>query len=82
MEIDPHDACMLSLITKSNDHNVLAPAETDTGGTGTKPCGNLLQAFVDRPKLYGIWNLDAWNIDADFEKQFWNLDKADSIELV
>jgi len=26
--------------------------------------------------------LDAWNIDADFEKQLWDLDKADEVKLV
>ena len=39
-------------------------------------CGNQLQAFVDTPKDY-----DAWNIDADFEKVFTNLDMVDSVRL-
>jgi alpha-mannosidase len=37
----------------------------------------LLQTFVDQPKQW-----DAWNIDADFEKQHWDLDKADEVNLV
>jgi alpha-mannosidase len=37
----------------------------------------LLQTFVDKPKQW-----DAWNIDADFEKQHWDLDKADEVKLV
>ena len=40
-------------------------------------CGNELIAFKDTPKDY-----DAWNIDADFDKVFTKLDKADSVELV
>jgi alpha-mannosidase len=36
-----------------------------------------LQAFVDKPKQW-----DAWNIDADFEKQHWDLDKADEVKLI
>lgn len=39
--------------------------------------GNLLQTFVDKPK-----NWDAWNLDADFENQSWDLTTADSVELV
>jgi alpha-mannosidase len=35
-----------------------------------------LQAFHDKPKQW-----DAWNIDADFEEQHWDLDTADSVEL-
>lgn len=53
---------------------------------GLKPkdhiCGNLLQAFVDRPRLMGVWNLDAWNIDADFEKHRWDLSQADEVKLI
>jgi alpha-mannosidase len=39
--------------------------------------GNLLQTFVDKPK-----NWDAWNLDADFENQSWDLSTADSVELI
>jgi alpha-mannosidase len=39
-------------------------------------CGNQLQAFVDTPKDY-----DAWNIDADFDKVVTNLDMVDSVQL-
>ena len=39
-------------------------------------CGNELQAFKDTPKEY-----DAWNIDADFEKDFTEFDKADSVQV-
>ncbi len=36
-----------------------------------------MQAFYDKPQKW-----DAWNIDADFEKQHWDLDKADEVKLV
>jgi alpha-mannosidase len=39
--------------------------------------GNLLQTFVDKPKDW-----DAWNIDADFENQKWDLTAADSVKVV
>ena len=38
---------------------------------------NRLIAFEDKPKDY-----DAWNIDADFEKTFWNLDKLEKMQVV
>jgi alpha-mannosidase len=40
-------------------------------------CGNLLQAFRDKPKDW-----DAWNIDADFEKEHWDLTRADEVRLM
>lgn len=40
-------------------------------------CGNELVALKDTPKQY-----DAWNIDADFDKVFTRLDKADSVQLI
>jgi alpha-mannosidase len=40
-------------------------------------CGNLLQAFVDKPKDY-----DAWNIDANFEDKKWDLTQAEEVKLV
>jgi alpha-mannosidase len=36
-----------------------------------------LQTFRDKPKQW-----DAWNIDADFEKEHWDLDHADEVKLV
>jgi alpha-mannosidase len=68
---------MTSLFDKRSGTEALAPAETDTGGPKNATCGNLLQTFVDKPKQW-----DAWNIDADFEKQHWDLDKADEVKLV
>jgi alpha-mannosidase len=75
--IDPQTGCMTSLFDKRSGTEALAPAETDTGGPKTSTCGNLLQTFVDKPKQW-----DAWNIDADFEKQHWDLDKADEVKLI
>jgi alpha-mannosidase len=64
--VDPHSGCISSLFDKKSNFESIA-----AGG-----CGNELVAFKDTPKDY-----DAWNIDADFEKVFTNLDKADSAEL-
>jgi alpha-mannosidase len=77
VKIDPQTGCMTSLFDKRSGTESLAPAETDTGGPKNSICGNLLQTFVDNPKQW-----DAWNIDADFEKQHWDLDKADEVKLV
>lgn len=77
VKIDLQTGCMSSLFDKRSGTEALAPAETDTGGPKTSICGNLLQTFVDKPKQW-----DAWNIDADFEKQHWDLDKADEVKLI
>jgi len=75
--VDPQTGCITSLFDKRSNTDALAPAETDTGGPKDRVCGNLLQAFVDKPKEW-----DAWNIDADFEKQHWDIEKADEVKLV
>ncbi|HEX6804759.1 MAG TPA: glycoside hydrolase family 38 C-terminal domain-containing protein [Terriglobales bacterium] len=77
VKIDPQTGCMTSVFDKRSGTESLAPSETDTGGPKNAICGNLLQTFVDKPKQW-----DAWNIDADFEKQHWDLDKADEVKLV
>lgn len=77
VKIDSRSGCMTSLVDKRANQEALAPAETDTGGPKDKICGNLLQTFVDKPQRW-----DAWNIDADFEKQHWDLDKADEVKLI
>ncbi len=66
VKVDPKSGCITSLVNKQSNFDAIA-----AGG-----CGNLLQAFVDKPKEY-----DAWNIDADFDKVFTNLDTADSVQL-
>ncbi len=77
LKIDPTTGCMTSLFDKRSGTEALAPAETDTGGPKNSTCGNLLQTFVDKPQRW-----DAWNIDADFEKQHWDLDHADEVKLI
>ena len=77
LRVDPQTGCIISLFDKQSKQETLAPAESDTGGPKNLACGNLLQTFVDKPKQY-----DAWNIDADFEKQYWSLDKADEVKLL
>ena len=77
LKVDPQTGCMTSLFDKPSQTEALAPSETDSGGPGNFTCGNLLQTFVDKPKQW-----DAWNIDADFEQKRWDLDKADSVELL
>jgi len=77
VRIDSRTGCMTSLFDKHSQTEALAPAETDTGGPKTSVCGNLLQAFYDKPKRW-----DAWNIDADFENKHWDLDQADEVKLI
>jgi alpha-mannosidase len=77
LKIDLKSGCVTSLFDKHSNTEALAPAETDSGGPKNVVCGNLLQTFVDRPKQW-----DAWNIDADFEQKHWDLDQADEAKLV
>jgi alpha-mannosidase len=77
LKVDPQTGCITSLFDLRNQKEALSPSETDTGGPKTSACGNLLQAFYDKPKQW-----DAWNIDSDFEKQHWDLDNADEVKLV
>jgi alpha-mannosidase len=77
LKVDPQTGCITTLFDLRNQTETLAPSETDTGGPKTFACGNLLQAFSDKPKQW-----DAWNIDSDIEKQHWDLDRADEVKLV
>jgi len=77
LRVDPQTGCMTSLYDKRSKTEALAASQTDTGGPTQSVCGNLLQAFQDKPKQW-----DAWNIDADFEKEHWDLDRADEVKLV
>ncbi|HEY2467599.1 MAG TPA: glycoside hydrolase family 38 C-terminal domain-containing protein, partial [Terracidiphilus sp.] len=65
--IDPKTGCITSLYDKASQFETLEKGS----------CGNELIAFKDTPKQY-----DAWNIDADFDKVFTKLDKADSVQLI
>ena len=77
LKVDPQSGCVTSLVDKKTNTESLAPAESDTGGPRNSICANLLQTFYDKPKDW-----DAWNIDADFEKKHWDLDKADDVKLL
>jgi alpha-mannosidase len=77
VRVDAHTGCVSSLFDKRSNTESLAPAETDTGGPKDAICGNLLQAFRDKPKAW-----DAWNIDADFEKEHWDLTQVDEVKLI
>jgi alpha-mannosidase len=65
--IDPATGCITHLIDKSSGFDSIAP-----GG-----CGNELQTFIDLPKKY-----DAWNIDADALDKMTPIRAADSVKLV
>jgi alpha-mannosidase len=65
--VDPQSGCITSLYDKQSKFESLAP----------NSCGNQLVTFRDMPKMF-----DAWNIDADFEKDTTKLDKAASVEVV
>ena len=67
LKVDPKTGCITSLRNKRDGREALAPGA----------CGNLLQTFVDKPKDY-----DAWNIDANFEDQKWDLTEAEEVKLV
>ncbi len=67
VRVDAKTGCITSLFDKQSEW------ESVPAGA----CANELQTFVDEPKAW-----DAWNIDADFEDHQWHLDQADSVELV
>jgi len=67
VKVGPESGLIERLYDKVNRREVWAPSRA----------GNLLQTFVDKPKDW-----DAWNIDADFENTKWDLDRADSVEVL
>jgi alpha-mannosidase len=81
LKVDPTTGCITSIYDKVNILEALALPVQSEGSPAASPdglpCGNLLQAFVDKPKRW-----DAWNIDADFVKQHWDLMQADEVKLV
>ena len=81
LTVDPATGCITSLIDKRTNTEALAPAVPGVGAPPAlpdgKPCGNLLQAFVDKPKHW-----DAWNVDADFIENHTDLLKADEVKLI
>jgi alpha-mannosidase len=81
LKIDFKTGCITSLFDKRSNTEALALPVQSEGSPAASPdglpCGNLLQAFVDKPKRW-----DAWNVDADFVKQHWDLMQADEVTLV
>ena len=81
LTVDPATGCITSLIDKRTNTEALAPAVAGVGAPTNlpdgKPCGNLLQAFVDKPKQW-----DAWNVDADFIAHHTDLLQADEVKLI
>ncbi len=81
LQIDSTTGCITSLIDKRTNTEALAPAVPGVGAPANlpdgKPCGNLLQAFVDKPQKW-----DAWNVDADFIEHHTDLLQADSVKLI
>jgi len=67
VQVDPKTGCITSLLDKQSHWDAIAPGA----------CGNELQTFMDKPKEW-----DAWNIDADFENHQWHLNQADEVALV
>jgi alpha-mannosidase len=81
IQIDPTTGCISSLVDKRTNTEALAPAVQGVGAPANlpdgKPCGNLLQAFVDKPKQW-----DAWNVDADFIEHHTDILQADEVKLI
>ncbi|HVP53995.1 MAG TPA: glycoside hydrolase family 38 C-terminal domain-containing protein [Candidatus Eisenbacteria bacterium] len=81
LTIDPATGCITSLYDKRSKTEALAAAVPGIGAPPTlpdgKPCGNLLQAFVDKPQKW-----DAWNVDADFIEHHTDLLQADEVKLI
>jgi alpha-mannosidase len=79
--VDAKTGCITSMVEKASGTEALAAPAPGDGipamNPDGKPCGNLLQVFVDKPKQW-----DAWNIDADFIKQHTDLLDADEVKLV
>jgi alpha-mannosidase len=81
LKVDPKTGCITSLFDKRSKTEALALPVISEGSPSAspdgQPCGNLLQAFVDKPKRW-----DAWNIDADFVKKHTDLLQADEVKLM
>ena len=81
LTVDPATGCITSVFDKRSNTEALAPAVQGPGAPPTlsdgKPCGNLLQAFVDKPKRW-----DAWNVDADFIDHHTDLLQAEEVKLI
>ncbi len=80
VQVDPTTGCITSLFDKRSNTEALAPAVPGVGAPANlpdgKPCGNLLQAFVDKPEKW-----DAWNVDANFIEHHTDILQADEVKL-
>ncbi|HEX4022556.1 MAG TPA: glycoside hydrolase family 38 C-terminal domain-containing protein [Acidobacteriaceae bacterium] len=65
--VDPKTGCITSLYDRQSHFESLAAGA----------CGNMLQAFVDKPKDY-----DAWNINPNYDKFGTNLTMVDSVQVI
>ncbi|HEY4900628.1 MAG TPA: glycoside hydrolase family 38 C-terminal domain-containing protein [Terriglobales bacterium] len=81
VQIDSKTGCITSLFDKRTNTEALAAAVAGIGAPANlpdgKPCGNLLQAFVDKPQKW-----DAWNVDANFIEHHTDLLQADEVKLI
>ena len=81
IQLDPATGCITSLVDKRTNTEAFAPAVPGVGAPPTlpdgKPCGNLLEAFVDKPKQW-----DAWNVDANFIEHHTDILEADEVKLI
>src|SRR5271166_2792726 len=81
VQVDPATGCITSLLDKRSNTEALAPAVPGVGAPASlpdgKPCGNLLQAFVDKPKKW-----DAWNVDSDFIEHRTDILQAEQVKLI
>ena len=81
VKIDHQTGCITSLIDKRTNTEALAPAVPGVGApanlAGGQPCGNLLQAFVDKPEKW-----DAWNVDANFIEHHTDILPAEQVRLI
>src|SRR5271165_5156592 len=61
LKVDPRTGCITSLYDKRSNTEALALPVQSEGSPGASPdglpCGNLLQAFVDKPKRWDAWNI-------------------------
>jgi alpha-mannosidase len=65
--VDSGSGCITSLFDKRGGGELLAKGA----------CGNLLQAFHDLPREY-----DAWNVDASFEDQRQDINRAEEVRQI
>lgn len=65
--VDPSTGCITHLVLKDSGFDSIA--------AGT--CGNELQTFIDIPKKY-----DAWNVDAEALEKMTPIHQVDSVEIV